>query len=48
MRGPRKMIREDKFSVYPSESYENCPFSVMESQMYGIPVLGADIVGIPE
>ena len=34
--------------VYPSEWYENCPFSVMESQMYGIPVLGADIGGIPE
>ena len=28
--------------------YENCPFSVMESQMYGTPVLGADIGGIPE
>ena len=27
---------------YPSEWYENCPFSVMESQMYGTPVLGAD------
>ena len=43
-----KLIREAKFSVYPSEWYENCPFSVMESQMYGTPVLGADIGGIPE
>ena len=43
-----KFIREAKFSVYPSEWYENCPFSVMESQMYGTPVLGADIGGIPE
>ena len=43
-----KLIREARFSVYPSEWYENCPFSVMESQMYGIPVLGADIGGIPE
>lgn len=42
------LIREAKFSVYPSEWYENCPFSVMESQMYGTPVLGADIGGIPE
>ena len=41
-------IREANFSVYPSEWYENCPFSVMESQMYGTPVLGADIGGIPE
>ena len=43
-----QLIREAKFSVYPSEWYENCPFSVMESQMYGTPVLGADIGGIPE
>lgn len=43
-----KLIREAKFSVYPSESYENCPFSVIESQMYGTPVLGAEIGGIPE
>lgn len=42
------LIREAKFTVYPSEWYENCPFSVMESQMYGTPVLGADIGGIPE
>lgn len=43
-----KLIREALFSVYPSEWYENCPFSVMESQMYGTPVLGANIGGIPE
>ena len=42
------LIREAKFTVYPSEWYENCPFSVMESQMYGTPVLGANIGGIPE
>ena len=43
-----KLIREARFSVVPSECYENCPFSVMESQMCGTPVLGADIGGIPE
>lgn len=43
-----KLIREARFTVFPSECYENCPFSVMESQMYGTPVLGADIGGIPE
>lgn len=43
-----KLIREALFTVYPSQWYENCPFSVMESQMYGTPVLGADIGGIPE
>lgn len=42
------LIREAKFTVYPSEWYENCPFSVMESILYGTPVLGADIGGIPE
>ena len=25
-----KLIREARFSIYPSEWYENCPFSVME------------------
>lgn len=44
----KKLIGEARFTVYPSEWYENCPFSVMESQMYGTPVLGADIGGIPE
>lgn len=43
-----KLIRKAQFSVHPSECYENCPFSVMESQMYGTPVLGAKIGGIPE
>lgn len=43
-----KLIREARFSICPSECYENCPFSVMESQMYGTPVLGANIGGIPE
>lgn len=42
------LIREAKLSVYPSEWYENCPFSVMESVMYNTPVLGANIGGIPE
>lgn len=42
------LIREARFTVFPSECYENCPFSVMESQMYGTPVLGANIGGIPE
>ena len=43
-----QLILEARFSIYPSEWYENCPFSVMESQMFGTPVLGADIGGIPE
>ncbi len=42
------LISRARFTVYPSQWYENCPFSVMESQMYGTPVLGANIGGIPE
>lgn len=42
------LIAGARFSVYPSEWYENCPYSVMESQTLGTPVLGADIGGIPE
>lgn len=43
-----RYICEARFSICPSECYENCPFSVMESQIYGTPVLGANIGGIPE
>lgn len=42
------LIRKAKISVYPSEWYENCPFSVIESQMYGTPVVGSRMGGIPE
>lgn len=44
----RSLIAGARFSVYPSEWYENCPFSVMESQMYGTPVLVSDLGGAPE
>lgn len=44
----RELIAKARFTVYPSEWYENCPFSVMESQMLDTPVLGANIGGIPE
>lgn len=43
-----ELISRAAFTVYPSEWYENCPFSVMESQALGTPVIGADIGGIPE
>ena len=42
------LISHAKCTVYPSVWYENCPFSVMESIMYGTPVVGARIGGIPE
>ncbi len=43
-----QLIREAKLSVFPSVCYENCPFSVMESIMYGTPVVASAIGGIPE
>lgn len=43
-----KLIRNAELTVYPSEWYENCPFSVMESQERLVPVVGANIGGIPE
>ena len=42
------LIRGARFSVIPSECYENCPFSVMESISCGTPVIGSRIGGIPE
>lgn len=44
----KKLIQQAKLSVCPSEWYENCPFSVIESQMYLTPVIGSRIGGIPE
>jgi len=44
----REVIRQARFSICPSEWYENCPFSVLESQALGTPVIGAGIGGIPE
>lgn len=43
-----ELIAKARFSICASECFENCPFSVMESQMYGTPVIGANIGGIPE
>ena len=42
------LISKAKATVYPSIWYENCPFSVMESIMYGTPVVASRIGGIPE
>ena len=44
----QKLIREASFTVIPSEWYENCPMSVLESLSTGKPVIGARIGGIPE
>lgn len=42
------LIRQAKFSIIPSECYENYPFSVMESIALETPVIGSNIGGIPE
>lgn len=44
----KDLVRKAKLSVYPSQWYENCPFSVIESQMYLTPVVGSRMGGIPE
>ena len=43
----QRLIGEASFTVYPSEWYENCPLSVIESMVLGTPVIGARIGGIP-
>ena len=44
----RELILNSTCTVLPSEWYENCPMSILESFAYGKPVIGADIGGIPE
>lgn len=44
----KELIAGARFSIYPSEWYENCPFSVMESQLYGTPVIASDLGGTEE
>lgn len=44
----RTIIQNAAFSIFPSEWYENCPFSVVESQLFGTPVLASDLGGTPE
>ena len=43
-----RTIARAKFTIFPSECYENCPFAVMESQMCLTPVIGSNLGGIPE
>lgn len=44
----KALISKALCSVYPSEWYENCPFSIIESQMFGTPVVASRMGGIPE
>lgn len=44
----KEIVGKARFSVIPSEWYENNPLSVIEAQCLGTPILGANIGGIPE
>lgn len=44
----KMLVGQARFSVIPSEWYENNPLSVIEAECLGTPVLGAAIGGIPE
>lgn len=44
----KEIVGHARFTVIPSEWYENNPLSVIEAECLGTPVLGARIGGIPE
>ena len=44
----KEYLRKARFIVVPSIWYENCPYSILETQAIGKPVIGANIAGIPE
>jgi len=44
----KDLVGHARFSVIPSEWYENNPLSVIEAECLGTPVLGANIGGIPD
>lgn len=44
----KDIVGKAKFTVIPSEWYENNPLSVIEAECLGTPVLGTRIGGIPE
>lgn len=46
--GVSQLLSRARFSVVPSEWYENNPLSVIESLCSGTPVVGSQIGGIPE
>ncbi len=42
------VLRRAAYLIFPSECYENCPFSLLEAMSMGIPVIGSDSGGLPE
>ncbi|MBE0427551.1 MAG: glycosyltransferase family 4 protein [Nitrospirae bacterium] len=43
-----KVLSGTRFVVLPTECYENAPLAVLEAFVFGKPVIGANIGGIPE
>ena len=46
--GLRRALARSRFSVLPSEWYENGPMAALEAFASGLPMVGTDIGGIPE
>ena len=44
----RETTRKARFIIIPSIWYENCPYSAIETQALGKPIIGSNIGGIPE
>lgn len=44
----KKLTSEASFVIVPSEWYENNPMTIIEAYSMGVPVIGANIGGIPE
>jgi glycosyltransferase involved in cell wall biosynthesis len=42
------ILRNAAFLVFPSEWYENCPYTLLESLALGVPVLAARVGGVSE
>ena len=46
--GLKKALARSRFSVLPSECFENGPMAALEALASGLPLVGTDIGGIPE
>ena len=44
----KEYIKKARFVIVPSICYDNFPYSILEAQLMGKPVIGAKIGGIPE
>ena len=44
----RTVLGRARFSVIPSECYENAPMAGLESLAVGLPLVGSNLGGLPE